>query len=189
MPLSHNTKLFGVKDAKIYPITSDPVGGATVYGTGIDVPGVKSVSIGGDVTNSMLRGDNTLLDADSVLGAVSGTITFAKKALDIMAAVLGGTVVDSGATPAQIASWALPAPGTRLPTWGMTVVTAAADPVAGDTMFSVYKCVISSFPGSGVAEEDYQTMSVDYVAMPRLSDSKWQGEAIRETTVALAAPV
>lgn len=188
MPQSHNSKLFGVSDAKVAPLTADPAGGAATYGTAIDVPGIKSMSLGGDVTNAVLRGDNGLLDSDSTLSGLSGTMEMAKLSLDLMAAFLAGTVVDSGTTPAQLATWALPAPGTRLPYFGITAKTAASDSVNGDVLFTLFKCVISSYPGGGLAEEDYSTISVDFVAMPRVADNKWHSLINRETAAALIAP-
>ncbi len=186
MPAPHVTKVFAAKDAKFYPLTSD-TGAAPVYGTGIDVPGLKTLTISGDVNNVELRGDNTLLDSQSTLTNISVEMEFAKQSLDILAALTTATVADSGVAPNEISTWTLL--GTSgLSYVGISAVAVGADPIGGDTTFSIYKATLSGFPEMGLAEEDYQTISLELAAMPTLSNQKWIGTAIRNTAAALAAP-
>lgn len=187
MPLSHVTKVFAAKDAKLYPLTADPAGGSPTYGAGVDVPGLKTVTISGDVNSVELRGDNQRLDSASNLSGISVAMEFAKLSLDIMSTIMSALVVDSGTTPNQVASWTLLGT-TQMSYCGMTCQAVGADPITGDAMFSVYKMVPSSFPEMGLEEEDYKTSSLEFDAMPLLSNGKWIGAAIRETTAALAAP-
>lgn len=187
MPVTHITKVFAAKDAKLYPLTADPSGGSPTYGTGVDVPGLKTVAITGDVNSVELRGDNAKIDSASSMGSISVSMEFAKLSLDVLSAVFSALAVDSGTTPNQIATWTLL--GTSSFNYvGMTCQAVGADPIGGDVMFSVYKMVPSSFPEMGLAEEDYQTSTLEFEAMPLLSNGKWVGAAIRETTAALAAP-
>lgn len=187
MPVSHVTKVFAAKDAKLYPLTADPAGGSPTYGTGVDVPGLKTVTITGDVNTVELRGDNQKLDSASSMGSISVALGFAKLSLDILSAVFAALTTDSGTTPNQIATFTLLGT-TGFNYVGMTCQAVGADPIAGDAMFSVYKMIPSSFPELGLEEEDYKTSSLEFEAMPLLSNSKWIGAAIRETTAALAAP-
>lgn len=187
MPISHVTKVFAAKDAKLFPLTADPAGGSPTYGTGVDVPGLKTVTITGDVNSVELRGDNTKLDSASSMGSVSVSLEFAKLSLDLLSAVFAALTVDSGTTPNQLANWTLL--GTTAFNYvGLTCQAVGADPITGDVMFSVYKMIPSSFPEMGLEEEDYKTSSLEFEAMPLLSNGKWLGAAIRETTAALAAP-
>jgi hypothetical protein len=187
MPVSHITKVFAASDAKIYPITADVAGGTITYGTGIDVPGIKTVSIGGEITTAELRGDSTSLDRQSMLGAVNVTVEWAKHSLDILAALFGNTVADSGTTPAMKAVWTLL--GTSKPAYvGLSCKALGADPVAGDVGFAVNKMMVTSFPEMGLAEEEYRTFSVEFGAMPTLANGKILSTDINETTVAIAAP-
>lgn len=187
MPISHVTKVFAASDAKVYPLTADPAGGAPTYGTGIDVPGLKTVTIEGDVNSVELRGDNALLDAASNLTNITVSMEFAKSSLDLLGAWFTAAVTDSGVTPAQKATWTLLGT-TGLSYFGLSAKAVGADPIAGDVQFSVYKAILSSFPEMGLEEEDYKTSSVEFKAMPLLSNLKWIGQTINETATALAAP-
>ncbi len=186
MPLSHTSKIFAVVDAKIAAVTADPSGGTTTYGTLTDVPGIKSVSIGGDVSTVELRGDNQLLDANSTLTSVTLEFEYAKLNLDALDILVGGAVVDAGTTPNQTATYSLLGTDTlgyfrfvaKTPTGG-------ADSVTGDVQFELFKCILTGFPEIGMAEEDYQTFTVSALAVPRLSDSKWLRVASQETQTAL----
>lgn len=185
MPLSHVTKVFAVTDCKLYKVTADPAGGSTTYGPAIDVPGIKSIEISGDVESKQLRGDNSLLDSDTVLTNVSAKIEHAKLSLDALAMMLGQTVTDTGTTPNQVAGLDIIGGGfagqTKFAPFKLTGVSASADPVGGNVLFTLHKAVLASFPDMGLAEEDYQTISADLNAMPLLSTGKWLSVAINET--------
>jgi hypothetical protein len=189
MPQTTVTKSFGAKDCKMWPLTADPSGGSPTYGTGIDVPGIKTVTIGGDVNTVELRGDNGLMDVASSMSNVTVGLEFAKNSLDLLAAWFSAAVVATGTDPNSSATWTLLG-STTLAYVGMTAVAVGADPIGGDTTFSVYKMMLSGFPEMGLAEEDYKTSSVEFNAAPLTSNGKWIGTAIRGGTlaVALAAP-
>lgn len=185
MAISHITKTYGVQDAKIAKLTADPSGGSATYATAIDVPGVKSITLSGNVANKELRGDNGLLDSDSTLTNVTGTINYAKADLDIMAALLGATVTDSGSGSTEVAKMAM-ARGDELGNFKIEAVAAKSDQVAGDVHLVLYKCVITGFPFTGFAEEDYATQSLPFATMPRLADDKWIDVVINETAAAIS---
>lgn len=190
MPLNHSTKLFAVEDAKIAPLTADPEGGAATYGAIIDVPGIKTVGLSGTVENKVLRGDNRLLDSNSVLTELSGSVEHAKLSYDVLAAILGMTVTDSGTTPAQIATAILNAETANLAPfafWAKTPTGGSDGGPGGDSALVFYKCVLSSFPEFGLAEEDYQSVSMEFQIVPRLSDGNWFKSNVRETAAALVA--
>jgi hypothetical protein len=188
MPVTHITKVFAAKDCKLWPLTAD-VSGAPTYGTGVDVPGLKTVTITGDVNSVELRGDNTKLDSASTMGGVSVSLEFAKLSLDVLSAIFTAATVDSGTDPNSLATWTMLGT-TGFSYVGMTANAVGADPVIGDVMFSIYKMIPSSFPEMGLAEEDYKTNTIEFEAVPTISNSKWVGAAIRSGTgaAALAAP-
>lgn len=186
MPLSHTTKRFAVDDAKVSKITADPAGGTTTYATAIDVPGIKSVDLSVDVTTKQLRGDNKLLDADSVLAQATGTFNYAKNNMDMHAVLLGATVSDTGTTPNQIAKLSLlGASRPGLFKFEARTPVSGVDVVGGDDHLVLYKCIISGFGGFGFAEEDYDTFSVPFIAFARLSDDKWIDDVLNETAAAI----
>ncbi|MGW5130355.1 phage tail protein [Streptomyces sp. NPDC004135] len=186
MPISRVTKLYAVEDAKIAPLLADPEGGTPSYGAGIDVPGIKSMEISGDVEVKELRGDNRLLDSDSSLSNVTVAFPHAKLSLDVLAALLGGNVTDSGTTPAQATEWELLDDAKPLPfkLIGKTP-SGGSDQIGGDVHFTLWKCILSSFPGVGLAEEDYRTIENEARAVPLISTGKWISVRINETAVAI----
>ncbi|MFF2228606.1 phage tail protein [Streptomyces globisporus] len=186
MPISRVTKLYAVKDAKIAPLLTDPAGGTPSYGVAIDVPGIKSMEISGDVEVKELRGDNQLLDSDSSLTNVTVAFPHAKLSLDVMAGLLGGDVTDAGTGSTESSTWDLDSDAKPLPfkLIGATPV-GGGDLIGGDVHFTLHKCILSSFPGLGLAEEDYRTIETEARAVPLISTGKWLSVQINETAVAI----
>jgi hypothetical protein len=184
VPLSHNTKWYAVNDAAIFKLTADPAGGSPTYSAKIDIPGIKSVGISGDVNSVELRGDGQKIDQASKLGGLTLTFEGAKLALDIMAATTGGTVTDSGTTPNMKAEWALL--GTdAMNYFKFEAQTTGVDTIGGDGHMILHKCILTSFPGLGFAEEDYQTFVLEAAAMPLLSNNKLINVPLNETSIAI----
>lgn len=184
--LTHISKFYGVRDAKLTPMTADPLSGTATYGTAIDVPGIKSAIVTGTVKTVKLRGDHGPLDSDSVLENLSVRFTYAKESLNLRAATIGGAASDSGTTPAQIAKWRLLGTDTMFPYYKFEALAAGVDLGLGDGHIVLYKCKTTSFPPMGMAEEDYQTFEVDADVYPRLADAFWIDELFNETLVPLA---
>ncbi len=188
MPISHFSKFFAISDAKIFKVTADPAGGTTTYGAAVDVPGIKSATISGDINTVELRGDNSLLDLNSTLTNISVSIEYAKLSLDVLPVVLGGTTADSGTTPNMIATYDLASTDSfsYFKLEGKTP-TAGADTVTGDAHIILHKCILSSFPEMGFAEEDYRTFSMEARATPILgTGNKWITVKLNETAAAIS---
>lgn len=189
MPISHFTKVFAVTDAKVSKMTADPAGGTPTYATSIDVPGIKSVEISGDIDSKELRGDNALLDKDAVITNVSASVEHAKLSLDFLAATMGGAVVDAGVTPNQTATWDLvggATPSKPVP-FRLEARSASSDVIGGAVLFTLHKAILDSFPDMGLAEEDYRTSSFDVGTMPLLgTGNKWLSVVHHETAPTLA---
>lgn len=187
MAISHVTKLFATKDAKVSKLTSDVDGGSTVYDTAVDVPGIRSVSIGGDINTVELRGDQVLLDSDSTLNNITVTFEYAKLSLDVLVAVLGGAVADaSPGAGLQTATWSLLGTDTLFTPFKFEAQVVSVDTPGGDAHLVLYKCHLSSFPELGTELDDYQTFSIDATASPRLSDSKWIDVRLNETASSIS---
>jgi hypothetical protein len=183
MPLSHVSKIYAVTDCKIAKLTADPAGGTATYATAVDLPGVKSLAISGSIENKTLRGDNTLLDSDSTLTEVTGTIEHAKISLDVLAAQLGLTVADAGTTPNQTST--LDMTNTAKPAaFKVTAISATSDSVGGNVLYTLHKCILSGFPDLGLAEEDYQGFSFEFQCVPLLANGKWLTLSLNETAAA-----
>jgi len=183
MPASHVSKRYGVTDAKVYSITEDSETAYT-YGNGIDVPGIKSVTIDAATTTKELRGDNRQLDSLIALTGISGTIAFAKDSLDVTAAALGLTVVDAGSGTNETATLTITGDSSPAPL-RFEAIAAGSDFVGGDVRLILHK--ITMVPLAGLAEEDYATLSVAYTAAATVSGNhEWVSIQHRETTTALS---
>jgi hypothetical protein len=186
MPISRVTKLYAVEDCKIFPLLADPDGGTPSYGAGIDVPGIKSLEISGDIEVKELRGDNGLLDSDAAISNITVSWPHAKLSLDVLIALMDSTVTDSGTTPSQKSLWKMKQGAKPLPfkLEGKTP-TSGGDLVGGDVHFRLLKCVMSSFPGLGLAEEDYRTIENEARCVPLISTGDWIDVEINETATAI----
>lgn len=187
MPLSHVTKVYAVVDCKVSKLLTDPAAGTATYGTSVDVPGIKTMTIAGGIKSSDLRGDNGPLDRASTLGEVTFSVTNAKVSLDVLNIILGGTTVDSGTTPSQVSTFTLAQ--TSTPQYfkleGKTP-TGGADTVLGDVHFVLYKCIITDFPDLGFAEEDFRETGFAGAALPlNATGNKIMDAVLNEAAVAI----
>lgn len=188
MPTQRFTKVYGIKDAKIAPLTADPSGGSPTYGALIDVPGIKSFEISGDVEVKTLRGDNTKLASDSAISNIQVAVTHAKVSLDVLVAILGGAVTDSGTGTAETARWDLKGATATMPPFKLEGVTPpnGTDLIGGDFHVVLHKLKLAGFPDLGFAEEDYRIASFTADADPLLSTDDWISLVLNETAVAIA---
>jgi hypothetical protein len=188
MPLQRFTRVYGIQDAKIAPLTSDPAGSTPVYGALIDVPGIKTFEISGEIEVKKLRGDNGPLASNSAISNVQVSVTHAKLSLDVLAAVLGGAVTDSGTAPSQKTVWDLSGDDATFPPFKLEGVTPAngVDIVGGDLHVVLHKLTLSSFPDLGFAEEDYRIASFTADADPLQSSGRWISIVLNETATAIA---
>lgn len=185
MPLSRVTKLYSVQDAKISPLLTDPAGGSATYGTPIDVPGIQTMEISGDVETKSLRGDNGLLATNSVVSNIQVAVNYAKLSLDVLVAIVGGVVTDSGTTPAQTSTWDLGQATATLPPFKLEGVTPAGgtDIIGGDLHWVLHRLNLSAFPALGFSQEDYRIASFSANASPLVSTGEWITAVINETAV------
>lgn len=190
MPLSHTTREFGINDCGIYKMVTDPSGAAPTYGTKIDVVGVKSLETTFDTKTQMLRGDNTLLAADSILDSVKGKLVYAKFNFDVWATMATASATDSGTTPNMKTTYTI-ALSDSTAQHKIEAQCKQVDFVGGDIHLTIWKTV----PGSmmlGFAEEDYREQSYEFTAVPVIGTpsgfpaGSWFTVTANETAVAIA---
>jgi hypothetical protein len=187
--LSHATKVFGINDAAIYKLSTDPSGTPPTYGAKVDVQGVKSMEATLATDTKELRGDNSLLAADSVLKTFGGKLLYAKWNFDVWTAITTMTSADSGSTPNQITKMTLAQ--TDSPVFGkIEAQSRQVDYVGGDLHLILYKAM----PGNllaGFMEENYREQSMDFVAVPLIGTIAggpalaWFTALVNETAVAI----
>jgi hypothetical protein len=190
MALGHTTKKYGVNDAKIHKLSTDVAATAPTYAAAVDVPGVKSLKTTLSVDTKTLRGDNTLLSADSVLSEISGTVEYARFSFDIWTALTNALATDAGTTPNQTVTMAISQ--STLPAFAkVEAQTLQTDYVGGDVHIIFWKAMPGSMP-VGLEEEDYDIQSFDFMAVPTIGTpasnpaNAWLTYVANETLVAVA---
>lgn len=188
MAISTTTKLYAVEDCKISQLTADSAGSASAtYAASVDVPGIREVGFSGDMTSVELRGDNTLLDSNSSLSSITISVEHAKLSQDVLDIILGGSVTAGGSGTTETNTFLRKGTDTlnyfkleaKTPTDG-------GDIIGGDVHFVAWKCILSSFPDIGLANEDYKIVSFECKAIPTISNSDWFSVVEYETATAIS---
>lgn len=105
MTMQKISGIFGIRDCKIIPIISDSPGGSVVYGSKLDVPGIKSLGTALNVTSVENNGDEQVLDVEDNIKFIDVTWENAELSLDVLQAINGGEISSSGTGPSEVASY------------------------------------------------------------------------------------
>jgi len=153
--------------------TSNTAGAAT-YGTLIALPGIRMASFEPEVLNKELFGDNAIIARYAKTRAISSKVEVAKTSLDVMAVLLGGSVVDAGTTPSQTTTYTISNSDAgkyfRLEyrVLGVELPSAAG---GGDLHVVFHKCKITD-TGLQTRMEDFAPHTFGVQAIARSSDGK-----------------
>lgn len=152
MAAKRTLKVFAVEDCKIRKVLTDNAS-ATTYGPALDVPGIKRVTITGEVNTVTLRGDNRALDSQTTITGLTATFDHALLSFDVLEVLLGGVTVETGTGPTGKAVWSLPAS----PVLGDYVLQARTPRYSdgSDVHLQLGKLKLAGFPDLGMVEEDY----------------------------------
>ncbi|HKN42961.1 MAG TPA: hypothetical protein VJW23_03490 [Propionibacteriaceae bacterium] len=179
------TKVYAIQHAQIAGLLTDAAGAAPTYGEWFDVPGIKSLKISGSMETKSLRGDNRLIDSQSVLTGLTASFEHAKLSLIILQTMLGGSAPAADTLPYAGMGWQLPT--SAFPkAFGLRAISAASDAPGGAVAFNMSRCSLSKFPEIGAAEEDYQTVSAELNINPPVGTGDWLGITIVDTYAAPA---
>lgn len=192
MTIKKVTKVYGVDDFKLFPITQDD-DSAFTCGTAIDGVGVKQVSITFEADEKDLTGDEMTLDTIAKVKSITVSTEIAKLNLDAMALFTGGTVTD--ATTSSTLSIGSNASGNQKYFQAQFQIKTT-DNEGGDLHYIVYKAKATSTPINGT-EDDYATFTIDCKGVftthkfgtGAAAEQKLVDIKINETITALAAVV
>ncbi len=158
MALKTVTKLFGVDDAKLFPITEDSAENFTC-GAGIDLPGVRQISLTYEIEEKSLKGDEKVLEISNKILSVTFNIEYAKLSLEVLAQLTGGSFEKTGSddTEAGIFSFG----GGDLPNYfQLKAQILDTNNEGGDVHFCIYKAKATAIPLNGV-QDDFATLTFD----------------------------
>lgn len=179
-------KVFAVEDCKIRKVLTDPDGGPATYGPALDVPGIKNVSISGDVNTVQLRGDNRALESDTTITGLTATYDHAKLSMDVLEVVLGGSSAATGVAPATVETFTLGADDV----FGDYVLECKTPRYSdgSDVHIRLGKLKLSAFPDLGMTEEDYKTVEgLENSITPLASTGNWFSIISNETAAEISA--
>mgnify|MGYP007066783516 FL=1 len=158
MALKTVTKLFGVDDAKLFPVTEDSETQFTC-GTGIDLPGVRQISLTYEIEEKSLTGDEKVLDVSNKIKSVSFNIEYAKLSLEVLAQLTGGSYSTSGSDDTETAVFSFG--GEDLPNYfQLKAQILDTNNDGGDVHFCIYKAKATAIPLNGV-QDDFATLTFD----------------------------
>ena len=158
MALKTVTKLFGVDDAKLFPVTEDSEDKFTC-GTGIDLPGVRQISLTYEIEEKSLTGDEKVLEVSNKIKSVTFNMEYAKLSLEVLAQLTGGTYTTTGADDTETGKFTFG--GGDLPNYFQLkaqILDTSND--GGDVHFCIYKAKATAIPINGV-QDDFATLTFD----------------------------
>lgn len=131
MPLS-NTLPFGLRDVRLYPLTS-----AGARGTGVDLPVSRTFSFKETVSAEQLMGDDVIQGSHDYDPVVEWELEAGGYSLEAYVILAGGTVTATGTTPAQIKTFSKKTTDARP---YFEVEGQAISDSGGDMHAVVYRC-------------------------------------------------
>lgn len=158
MALKTVTKLFGVDDAKLFPVTEDSEA-QFVCGEGIDLPGVRQISLTYEIEEKSLTGDEKVLEVSNKIKSVTFNMEYAKLSLEVLAQLTGGTYKTTGEDDSAVGSYTFG--GGDLPNYFQLkaqILDTSND--GGDVHFCIYKAKATAIPINGV-QNDFATLTFD----------------------------
>lgn len=182
-------KVFAVEDCKIRKVLTDPEGGAATYGPALDVPGIKNVTISGDVNTVQLRGDNKALESDTTLTGLTASFDHAKLSMDVLEVLLGGATVSTAETAVGAKDSKETFTLGSAAVFGDFVLEAKTPRYSdgSDVHVRLGKLKLSSFPELGMVEEDYKTAEgVESSLTPMASTGNWFAIVSNEKAAAIS---
>lgn len=107
MVAAHTTVTFDVHDCAVAPMLTDISGSAPTYGPWIDVPGIAQVGLDPEFVTAELKGDARTLARKGKTSSFTLSATYSVLSLDVMKAIFGGTITDTGTADAESSRYRL----------------------------------------------------------------------------------
>lgn len=158
MALKTVTKLFGVDDAKLFPVTEDSED-RFLCGDGIDLPGVRQISLTYEIEEKSLTGDEKVLDISNKIKSVTFNIEYAKLSLEVLAQLTGGSYSTSGSGDNETGVFSFGG-GNLSDYFQLKAQILDTSNDGGDVHFCIYKAKATAIPLNGV-QDDFATLTFD----------------------------
>lgn len=160
MPLRHDTVLYDVNDARVYPLLTDAVGASPTYGAGIDVPGITAFSAEPNLVTAEKKGDARVIAKKGRTDRLNCSAEYGKLQTDVLKVLLSGTTGDT-ATTQHGYRLASPAP---LPYFMFRAQVQDTDPGLGDVHAILWKCQLTGGSLIDLSSDEFNSPSFDFEA-------------------------
>ena len=178
---AESTYVFGAADAKISPLTSD-TGAAPAYGSAIDVPGLKNITVKGKSSTKELKGDERTIAKISKLDSVEVTFEFAEWSPQLFALATGADLTLGEGSDWSVSLGAL----SKGSYFKLEAVSLGASGAGSNVSIVLPKLICTDLPDMiGLSESDFKTVKITAEALPTLSTGEWITTSYNETAVAL----
>lgn len=163
-PVSHRTIAFDVHDAKVYPLLTDAAGASPTYGAGLDVFGVRTVSVNPGLVTAELKGDARIVARRGRTERYDFSVGYDKIDLDVLNTIQGSgaatPVADTGTAGTAVATYRAVAPNP-LPYFRLEFKIDDLDPGLGSLKVTLWKCQLSGAKLLSTSSDAFNQPSFD----------------------------
>jgi hypothetical protein len=185
--LAQQTIVYDVEQFKIYPMIGDDIVGSAspTYGDGVVCQGVSDISFAPDITSNTLKGDGGRTIAKVARAAMwTLSVTYGRLGLDALSLMLGGTLTDTGAGPAEQIRWALSMPN-RLPFFLARFLIIDTDNGVGGVVAELLKCQLKTQTFADSKTDSFGQPKIELEAIPLNSTGEIGDITLYATTPSL----
>ena len=178
MPLTVVPLPFGLRDVKIYPLTGE------TPGSGIDLPNARTFSFTEATDSEELRGDDGVVAIHELGSSVEWELEAGGLSFEAVKALFGGTITETGTTPAQKKIYAKNDTDTRP---YVSVVGQVISDSGGDVHCVLHKAKASGELSGEFGDGQFFLTGASGRAIGRTTDRKMYEFRQNETAVPLTA--
>lgn len=183
--------LMELSDVKVAPLLADPTGGATTYGTFVDLAGVLSLQVSPEMVSKTLYGDSTVMDNYARTTSINFTVTNSVISYSGLECILGGNVSTEGLDDTEKVTYSITAANATPGYFKLEGKWdyASTDGTVKDAHVVLYKCRLSEAPDFTINDSsgDFGDCSFSGVAMPTNSDGKWMDMTLNATAAVIGS--
>ncbi len=166
MPLTNTPLPYGMRDLKLTPYAD--AAGTTLGATAIDLPNMRTLSFSETEEFEELRGDDRLVTTRGRGAQVEWEIEAGGLSLDVWKAMSGGTITESGTTPAI--KKVFRKAGRHSRPWFLMEGQIISDS-GGDVHAILYRCRATEELEGEFSDGEFFLTSGSGAALPLLSDT------------------
>lgn len=155
MTVKTTTKVFGIDQIMLYPISADTPDTYSVS-EGVELPGAKSLEVTFVIDEKNLSGNEVILDIYSKVKKLTFSASFAKLGFDVLKSALGGVLSQNTSASGDSAGLAVQNGGNS---GYFQLVAKVSDTDEGSLFLHLMKCKANAIPIKA-SESEFSTFSL-----------------------------